>query len=69
MSEPASAESDRLVVTTPNGPIDPVDYDTLIGFKYAVYQYGAGSWVDDYRLAKLYDLAHERDAEEASDAL
>lgn len=48
-----------LVVTTPDGEIDPVDFKTLAAFKSAVYEYGTGSWIHDIQLKRLYERAHE----------
>lgn len=42
--------------------IDPTAYDTLAGFKAAVYDdAGVGSWLADAKLEVVWRLANDRD--------
>jgi hypothetical protein len=56
-----SDHSSPTTVSTPNGSINPENYQTAAQFKSAVYDAGGiGSWITDMKLQILWLTAREK---------
>lgn len=61
MTDTIDTDAGALTVETPDGTINPLDFNQKAAFKHAVYEYGVGTWLDDFKLGVLYERAHDID--------